>query len=138
MISENGFLNLSEEIRTQFEENGIGEIGDPENFIVREGDRTFVPNSLEYVIGMIDAFDRYLSTLDHATYDMSIKNISELMVDGVGPDGALVFPSEADKRLSFFREPIDLSNTADFEELRGELRNLKRDLKEAYDPDLRP
>ena len=132
------FLNLAAELRDQLEAVGLGDIGDISNYSFGEEGDVRYPDPVKYVDAMIRAFERHLSTLDRATFATAMANITETLGESPIPETALVYLSENEQELLDIHDPIDLSQTPDLSDLRKELRRLRNDLLESYDPNPDP
>ena len=132
-MGDEDFLKIAEELRSQFLSIGIGELADPANYEFEErGERYPLPPN-KYVIGMIDAFDRYLSTIDQQTYLSSMARIREF-TRGDTPDGAVIITTENEQNLLDAPPSIDLSEAPDLSKIRHALDSLRAELQESYDP----
>ena len=132
-MDDKDFLKIAEELRSQFLSIGLGELAEPANYEFEEGgERHFLP-PIKYVFGMIDAFDRYLSTIDKQTYLSSMATIREF-TRGDAPERAVIITTENEQNLLDVPPSIDLSEIDDLSKIRQALASLKEELQSSYDP----
>ncbi len=127
-MDEEDFLEIIAEIRRQFEELGIAELGDIENYITEFHAEVDYPDNRKLAIEMLLAFDRFLSVRDRTTYNDAMSRIRENCAGPQYPESAVIFLSERESHMFHVAERQDLSEVKDLSEIRKAMSSLIENL----------
>ena len=124
------YRELVDLLREQLRTVGAAELGDITLYSSRDTDTGDLQpvSPREHMLGMLQAFDRYLSIRDHHTFVMALERINEALAEATIKDAAFVpaFEIDADSSLSFGAAPR-------ITPLRRELQVLIDELREDLD-----
>jgi hypothetical protein len=110
---------------------GASDIADERHYVVDDVDtderRLVEPR--RQLIGMLQAFERFLAIQDKATYDAAFQLFNEQIPEG-GPRAAIFLPTEGSVEMN----PRNFATAPDLSEVRWSLRGLIDQLKRDPEP----
>ena len=116
------YRELVELLRNLLEEAGAGELADSRLYASQEGGPA---TPREHALGMLQAFDRYLSIRDRNTFSTALARINESLPDTQVEDATFAPLSEAVAASS-----VSLGAAPDLSAVRKDLRGLIDQLQE--------
>jgi hypothetical protein len=127
-VDEDDFRALIEVLAQQLAAIGEGDIADERHYVQSFGDpdteaRLLQPR--EHLIAMLEAFERFLSVQDRATYTESLADLSQFLADS-GPRAAFIEQAGITPEAN----PLRLSDAPDLASVRHDVLHLIHAIRE--------
>ena len=135
-MNEREYRELVQVIRALFEESGLSDLADLNNYIRSTDAGPHLPESKELVRLMLEAFDRHLAVLDERTVAESLDRIGHHLEDGPTPEAALLHHPTVLSEFSEKETSVEINGYSGISEIRTRLKEFMIDLgREPPTPD---